>query len=129
MASLAIILLSALSVIVIGFAAIIIEKRQRLAELRRDHRTIRWDEAMRRVREGRGAIVENGTPLPGRLWWIENPGAVDELARIDEVAERGLCVEAPPSQTRVKQIVSEEGLSDRYQRIDSNEHFIDLDWR
>lgn len=108
-----------LLVLALGMITGPIVRHRRMVGLRRDHRIISWEEALRRICAGHGAIVENLTSLPGRYWWIEDPDGVDSLDLYDEVAQRGLCVEDPPSRRRVDEIVSERALSERYRRIEA----------
>jgi len=102
----------------------VLEKHRRLIKIRKDSRTISWEEALRRTRTGHGAIVENATSLSGRLWWIEDSDVVEQDALYDEVEKRGLCVTDTPSASSVAQMVSDQQLSEKYRRLES-EPFTD----
>jgi len=79
-------------------------------------RSIEWPEALRRVRNGDGYIIDNRSSLPGRVLWVQANDNVNEAELHHIVHERGLIVTSIEPE-RVRGILTVEGLQERLRQL------------
>jgi len=105
-----------IGLIILGFVIGAVMRFSMARCIRRTGRVITWEEALARIREGRGCLVENHSSLPGDLWWIPVLVQESDPRLYDLVKDDGLMVIEIPSGA-TDEVLSSDAIQRRVRRL------------